>query len=147
MGRHNMRQHIHPKYEPTERNKKMKALLNSTILVMALLLNQNVFASVGDSPAYVSSEQDRTSFETAIRNYAASSSNKPKNVSCSNVFTVSTGGTMGTATAGLCIIDGVKMLACQNDMLGTISLSQSQQMNMTLESNLRILIDSDCTGG
>ena len=125
----------------------MKALLNLTILVMALLFNQNVFASVGDSPAYVGSEQDRASFETAIRNSVASSSDKQKSVSCGNVFTVSTGGTMGTATAGLCTIDGVKMLACQNDMLGTISLSQSQQMNMTLESNLRILIDSDCTGG
>lgn len=99
-------------------------------------------------PSYIGSTQDKAKLETAIKEQKWATASSVKSVECSNVIVVRTGGTLNTATAAGCVIDGEEfMLVCKNNMTGTIGSSVRLHPDQTLESELRSLIADQCVGG
>lgn len=95
-------------------------------------------------PAYIASDAEKAGLESYVKNSLQSVTK----VKCHDVFTIATGGNRNSATAGVCILDGEEYeLACTNNIAGGGSQTVRLHPTITEESELRLLIEKECTGG
>ena len=114
-------------------------------MALGLLFCSNSLLALGDVgvPSYIATAAQTKALENAVLRESKSA----KKVVCQNAILVPTFG-INTATAAACILDNSEyQLSCKNDMLGSTGGSVRLHPDMSVESELRLLIMQQCTGG
>jgi hypothetical protein len=98
------------------------------------------------TPASVGSAKDIADLEDEARE------GTDMEFKCEHVIVVRTGGSLGSALAGICTAPnegdlGKTRLLCRNNMTGSTAKSPRSHPEITEESELLQLIDEKCTGG
>ena len=124
----------------------MKYAVFAMAFAMAAICSAHAADSTGKldlSLGYVSAPELQKGLEQNL-----SAANKKIPVSCSDVVTVRTGGTMGSVTAGRCSFGGKPAIwACRNDMTGGTAKAEFSDERVSDGFNLAYLIITSCVGG